>query len=351
MPSKLLLTGATGFIGGTVLHQLLNTSDPGIKSLSITAVVRKPADADRLAKEGLQTVLVNGLDDDEALEQAASKHDIVVNVATGFHATSTKSLIRGLGKRREQTGKDVYYLHLSGTTCVSVPATRESPFELRAFSDRDEDIYEYELLREAYEPYAQRTAEVAAIETGELCQVKTYIVMPPTVYGRGTGFFRTQSHQIPTLIRNALKTGYAEHVETGVARLGHVHVEDLARLYALLVSKVVEGASIVSGRHGYYFADTGYHLWSEVTSEIGKVGHELGVLKSPMPRAISLEDAAHKFADGDVKYAEACFASNSHTRTEKAYDLGWRPVNTESDFVNSIRITVEDVLKEQEQNA
>jgi saccharopine dehydrogenase-like NADP-dependent oxidoreductase len=101
-----------------VLHQLLNASDPGIKSLSITAVVRNPADADRLAKEEVQTVLVNGLDDGEALEQAASQHDIVVNVATGFHATSTKSLIRGLGKRREQIGKDVYYLHVSAYSAL-----------------------------------------------------------------------------------------------------------------------------------------------------------------------------------------------------------------------------------------
>lgn len=95
-----------------MLQQLLHTSDPKIRSVSITAVVRQSDQADKLSKEGIQTILVGGLDDADGLEKAASDHDIVVNVATGFHAESTKSLIRGLGKRRDQTGRDVHFIHV-----------------------------------------------------------------------------------------------------------------------------------------------------------------------------------------------------------------------------------------------
>ncbi|PYI30019.1 NAD dependent epimerase/dehydratase [Aspergillus indologenus CBS 114.80] len=345
--TKLLLTGATGFIGGTVLHQLLQLAETQPAKLSITAVVRRSEQADLLASKGVQTTLVSGLDDADGLARAASSHDIVVNVATGFHVAATKALTQGLSKRREQTGHDVHFLHLSGTTCVSVPSITPSSFELRTFSDQDDNIFEYEQTRDSQEAYAQRTAEVTAIQTSESLGVKAYVVMPPLVYGRGSGWFKDQSHQIPTLIRNAIASGYAEHVDTGEAKLGHVHVEDLARLYVTLVARILSGEEIPFGRNGYYFANTGSHKWVDVTSRIGKAGYDLGVLKSASPRSISLKDAAEKLADGDVGYAEACFASNSSTRPDKAFAIGWKPLKTEHDWEHSIKSTFEDLLQEQ----
>ncbi|PYH83053.1 NAD dependent epimerase/dehydratase [Aspergillus uvarum CBS 121591] len=345
--TKLLLTGATGFIGGTVLHQLLELAETQLAKLSITAAVRRPEQADLLTSKGVQTTLVSGLDDADGLARAASSHDIVVNVATGFHVAATKALIQGLSKRREQTGHDVHFLHLSGTTCVSVPSITPSSFELRTFSDQDDDIFNYEQTRDSQEAYAQRTAEITAIQTSESLGVKAYVVMPPLVYGRGSGWFKNQSHQIPALIRNAIASGYAEHVDTGEAKLGHVHVEDLARLYVTLVARILSGEEIPFGRNGYYFANTGSHKWVDVTSRIGKAGFDLGVLRSASPRSISLRDAAEKLADGNVGYAEACFASNSSTRSHKAFAIGWKPLKTEHDWEHSIKSTFEDILQEQ----
>jgi hypothetical protein len=54
------------------------------------------------------------------------------------------------------------------------------------FSDK-EDIYHYILEREAAEPYAQRTSDLTVVETGKATGVKTFIIMSPTVYGRGMG--------------------------------------------------------------------------------------------------------------------------------------------------------------------
>lgn len=133
--------------------------------------------------------------------------------------------------------------------------------------------------------------------------------MPPTVYGNGTGIFKTQSHQIPTLIRNALKVGFSEYIDVGTVSLGHVHVTDLARLFGLVAAKVAAGEPVPSGRDGYFFTNTGSHQWIDVATEIGRVGYDMGVLKSPTPRSIGLNEGAQKFADGDVKFAEACFAS------------------------------------------
>jgi uncharacterized protein YbjT (DUF2867 family) len=94
------------------LRRLLDTTDPALKSLSITAVVRRPDQANLLASKGVQTVLVNDLGDADTLEQVASSHDIVVNVASGHHSDAPKALIQGLRKRRSETGTDVHFLHV-----------------------------------------------------------------------------------------------------------------------------------------------------------------------------------------------------------------------------------------------
>jgi len=44
---------------------------------------------------------------------------------------------------------------------------------------------------------------VVVVETGLHADVKTYIIMSPTIYAEGSGFFNTHSIQIPTMIRSA----------------------------------------------------------------------------------------------------------------------------------------------------
>ena len=44
--------------------------------------------------------------------QVAYRPPVVIYAGTGYHLTAPKALITGLGKRREQTGKDTYYIHV-----------------------------------------------------------------------------------------------------------------------------------------------------------------------------------------------------------------------------------------------
>ncbi|PLB49935.1 NAD dependent epimerase/dehydratase [Aspergillus steynii IBT 23096] len=344
-PLKILLVGATGFIGGTIFQELQESTFGPNANIQLTIAVRQPSQAEIFSNKGFDTALISGLDDADGLENAARDHDIVINAATGQHFGAPKALLRGLGKRKEQTGRDCHFIHLSGTTNIAVPAITPSPYQLQTFSDADDDIYGYEKSRIEKEPYAQRVTDVVVIDEGHRFASKTYIIMPPTVYGNGTGMFKKQSHQIPTLIRSAIKVGYSEYIGSGEAELGHVHVTDLARLFVLLVAKVSAGETAPSGQQGIYFANTGTHRWVDVAGVIAKVGFELGVLKSAVPRSISLEEGGQKFADGDVGFAEACFASNSSSIPQKAFTLGWKPVNTEADFQASIKTTVEEVYR------
>ncbi|TFL01459.1 hypothetical protein BDV98DRAFT_593342 [Pterulicium gracile] len=52
---NVLLTGATGYIGGTVLERLLN--HPDVSRFDITAIVRSVEKAEKLNKLGLDVIV------------------------------------------------------------------------------------------------------------------------------------------------------------------------------------------------------------------------------------------------------------------------------------------------------
>ncbi|GKT45847.1 uncharacterized protein ColSpa_06028 [Colletotrichum spaethianum] len=294
--------------GGSVLSQLLNTSYPEIKDLSITVLVRKQEQASLLRQKGVEAIVFDGLDDSEFLREVASEFDYVIHTPTGFHTASAVALIEGLSKRRRQTGNDVHFIHTSGTSNLAERTITREIGEVHEWSDK-ENVFEFEEQKEAEEAYAQRTTDIAVIRTGERTGVKTYIMMPPTIYGRGTGLFNQGSMQIPSIIRGALKAGAPEYVGDGTARLGHVHVTDLALLYELALSKILSGEEIPFGRRGIYFSNTGSHNWRDLAEYVGKAGVALGALKSGEPRSVTLEEAASKWLKATPQVAEMNYAA------------------------------------------
>ncbi|CAG9956693.1 unnamed protein product [Clonostachys rosea f. rosea IK726] len=325
---SLLLTGATGFVGGSVLHAFLGSQVEAIKSLRLTVLVRNNHQAQVLSDKGIaSTVLEGGLDDTEGLSKLASEHDIVVHGATGFHKPSALALIQGLSKRKQERADDIspVYIHLSGTTNLSVGDASGRGGKLQTFSDKKGGIYEYEVEREKELSYTQRSTDVEVVRAGERLGVKTFTIMPPPVIGRGTGFFKTRSQQIPMLINNALQQGQAEYIEPGTSALGYVHVTDLATLFEAVVNQVILEPSLPSGKQGYFFASAGHLEWREIAGAIAKVGHRLGLLKNDQAVPVDLSTAAVKFWEGDEIHTERLLASSSNTVSERGYDIGWKP--------------------------
>ncbi|KAK2060058.1 NAD dependent epimerase/dehydratase [Colletotrichum caudatum] len=327
MGQKILYTGATGFVGGSVLSQLLNSSYSEIKNLDITALVRKQEQADLLKHKGVEAIVFDGLDDSDFLRRTASEYDYVIHTPTGFHTSSAVALIEGLAQRKMQTGKDVHFIHTSGTSNLAERVGKKEMGEVHEWSDL-ENVFEFEEEKEKEEAYGQRTTDIAVVNTGEKTGVKTYIMMPPTIYGRGTGLFNQGSIQIPSIIRGAIKAGASEYVGDGKACLGHVHVTDLALLYELVLKKV-------------------FHNWREIAEYVGKAGVALGALKSAEPRSVTLEEAASKWLKATPQVAEMNYASSSATKPVLATQLGWKPRKTEKDWEESFVEAFQMVLDEQ----
>lgn len=101
----------TGYSGGAVLTAILES--PAIKNISISALVRRAEQAETLRAHGVTPILFKGLDDLALLEEVSSEFDVVLNCANAFHTTSAVAMIKGLAKRKEKTGKEVHFIHVS----------------------------------------------------------------------------------------------------------------------------------------------------------------------------------------------------------------------------------------------
>ena len=251
---RLFILGATGYIGGTFLTKLL--SSPDVSSWNITVLTRSK-DSILIFKDLGLTPLLGSLDDAEALTKASSDADVVLNFADADHLAAAKSIVAGLsvgGKRR-------ILIHTSGTGALIDEAKGEYASD-KIYNDLDiESIHSIPVTQ------PHRNVDDYIFKNSE--GFESIIVAPPLIYGQGKGLFNKNSIQIPLLIRGFLKSGYAATIGKGNNIWNNVHVEDLADFYLLLLQKAWEGKA-GTGRDGWYFVESGEHIWKDVVIEIGK---------------------------------------------------------------------------------
>ncbi|KAF5693087.1 NAD dependent epimerase dehydratase [Fusarium denticulatum] len=329
---RILITGVTGYVGGSVLTTIL--SNPSLAELDITALVRTESQASALSSQTITPLLFSNLDDTAFLTEVASAHDIVIHAANGYHVPSAQAFIHGLAQRKRQTGRDVYYIHNSGTSNFGDRPVSKAYIETKVFSDKD-DIYSYEKMRESIEPYHQRTADVTVFELGEELGVKTHIICSPLIYGRGTGLFNKSSIQIPTMVRAALERGRAIYAGEGLGVWDHTHVEDIAALYTLILARIVKDGDVPFGKEGFFFANHGKQSWLDIAKEIARVGHHRGKLAAE-PESVGLKEVSKAWFDGDEHLTELGLCSRSETRGDRSRELGWEPVKDDSRWIETV---------------
>jgi nucleoside-diphosphate-sugar epimerase len=180
--------------------------------------------------------------------------------------------------------------------------------EVNAFTDQS-NIYAYQKYRESLQVYPQRTSDLVTIETGLQVGVATTIIMSPTIYGIGSGAFNKISIQVPTMMRSAIKSGQAIMIGKGKGIWDYVHIADLARLYELLVLKVIAGEQIPTGESGILFSSTGRYSWRELAENVASALFTVGVIKTDVVRSVDLEEAAKQYKSPDLLRAELGFSS------------------------------------------
>ncbi|TPX10122.1 uncharacterized protein E0L32_001319 [Thyridium curvatum] len=357
---RILVTAATGNIGGTILNTLVRASDPVLSRSPIFALVRGQ---DRVAAfkaaygDRVQVVFLEDLEDSKAVTATAAQYDIIINSAPGFHPTFALNLLEGLAQRKASTGRDAWLVHTSGTSDFSdQPITGKYVEKAgdREFDDAKEDLYEYHKEREALNNYAQRAVEVAVVGKGLELGIKTVVITSPTTFGTGTGLFSKLSIQVPAYLQLTLLAGHGIVVGEGKAEWDHVHIEDVADLYKIVLVNILEdGAKNVPyGANGILFTANGRHTWKEVAQLAADSAFDAGKISDKLVHAVELDEFTKllqkliPFADAD--FAELAFASNSRGVANVARQLGWKPTRGEKEWKQDFNDTFQMIMAKQQ---
>jgi nucleoside-diphosphate-sugar epimerase len=283
---RVFVTGVTGYIGGSVAHRLLRDG------FEVSGLFRRREDAARLESAGVRPIEGN-LEDAALLTRIAGDVDIVINAADSDHRSVVEALISGL----RGTGKTL--VHTSGSSIVADHAGGEPADRISDEESRPEPVPE-KVARVAIDKLVVDAA-------GE--GIRSVVVCPPMIYGRGTGIKR-DSIQVPMLIGLSKERRAGVHIGRGLNRWSNVHIEDLADLYALVVERAPAGA--------FYFAENGEDSLHDIAVAISRA---LG--SGGETFAWPVEEAVKRLG---VEGGLLGLASNSRIRAVRARkELGWSP--------------------------
>ena len=283
---KIFVTGATGYIGGSIAERLLREGH------SITGLVRNDSSARQIEARGMRAVL-GTLDDSDVIARAAREADAVIDTAEANHAgvvDAIASAVRGSGK---------FFLHTSGSGIVATNAAGEPV----------DTIYdEYSSVTPSFPRMVQRAAIDQVVFDCAKQNVRSVVVRPTMIYGGGHGV-RKESAQVPALIENAKKAGIGLHIGRGENLRANVHIDDVVELYVLALQKAPAGA--------LYYAENGEQALKNVAVSISRLLGFSGKTRqwSPQDAQAALGPKAH-----------SSFGSNSRVRGKRSRaELGWQP--------------------------
>lgn len=281
---KVFVTGAAGFIGGSIAAGLVKAGH------EVIGLIRKPEQIADLKKIGV-TGVVGSLDDRDLLIAQARSADAVINAASSDNRAAVEAIIDGLA------GSGKVFLHTSGSSIVG---------DASGGLGTDRIYYEDQLP----EPTPDKAARVA-IDNLVLAAagkgVRSAVLCNTLIYGHGA--LPRDSVQLPRLLKQARKSGVVRHVGPGLNIWSNVHIDDVVDLYLLALEKTEAGA--------FYFVESGEASFRDMTAAIARA------LDLGEPQDWPLEQAKEEWGYEMASYG---LGSNSRVRGKRAREqLGWQP--------------------------
>ncbi|KAI0539299.1 hypothetical protein GGR58DRAFT_244719 [Xylaria digitata] len=334
---NILVTGAAGYIGGSVVAALLS-GDAHFATKNLFAAVRAEEQAQSLQSLGIKVLPLDLRNEQEVAEAVLQNEiDIVINTASSIDGRLANHLISALGKRREVTDKDTYHIHSSVTTGYS----KEGGWPYGTIKDGD-PVYKME--KELNDGFPIRKTNTAITELAKERGVTSFIVGVPFVYGTGSGEWKKLSQNIPATIKASirLKTVYKFDQDSNFAA---VHISDLAEYYVLIVKKILQGEKLPSGEEGYYFAVAHEAGWWDIAQGLADVLRARGLVTEPTARIWPSDDMAAEELDLPRQYVRLMHTARVTIDYDNRYPLGWAPKWDQQKFLASMEEEVADALQ------
>ncbi|GME37425.1 NAD(P)-binding protein [Neofusicoccum parvum] len=310
MATKIFLTGATGFIGGHVLHTLVSQHP----EFEITVLLRT-VPADFLEQYPNVKIVKGDFESADVLSDAASRADIVIHNGNSDHEGAVGALLKGLQHRSTSS----YYIHLGGTGIIADVKT--GPYGMlnpKVWSD----IVDIDQLWSMPPDAGHRNTEILIQQaiTNYGHKIKAAVVCPPDVYGRGSGPGRKSSFYMPLFWEGIQKLGATYYTGEGANKRGYVHIDDVMKVYLKLVESAAKGGQGTDwGLQGYYFTTTQEWSQLEIARAAGKIFKGKGLVKSEEPKCLALDDLTGLLDRvGSPIPSLYLFCSNARTVAERA---------------------------------
>ncbi|KAH7177013.1 hypothetical protein EDB81DRAFT_875796 [Dactylonectria macrodidyma] len=308
MTFNILITGAAGYIGGTLINTLLSAEQTNIAHQQIVAAV--------------------------ILEHSI---DLVIHCASADNASLARPLLLGLKRRIQELGKETYFVHTSGASAFAdKTGWHHGPV-------RDTDPV-HDLMKQIKTPYVIRETDIAVLEYALECNVTTFMVVPPLVYGRGTGECKRASFILPTTI-HACITNKAVYRFPEDSEWPGIHVVDLARFYISLAISIVQRKALPSGRDGYFFTSAHKVSWPKTLDRLAAVLYARDLVSQPNVKAWPSEELACKSLGLPPQYVQLGWNSSSICISERCQLFDWMPRWDEQRFLKDMDDEVQAVLE------
>jgi nucleoside-diphosphate-sugar epimerase len=283
---KVFVTGASGYIGGSVAAALLAAGH------SVTGLVRSQERAAAVRARSIEPV-IGTLADAALLARTTREVDAVINAASSDDRGAVEAMLPAL------TGSGKPFVHTSGSSIVGDMAGGE----------RGEKVYEDDTPVRPLPGKVARVAIDRLVLDSAKNGVRAVIVCPTMIYGRGHGV-HAESVQVPRLIALAKKHGAGAHVGRGENIWSNVHIDDLVPLYLGALEKAPAGA--------FYYAENGENSYREIAAAISRM---LGF--GGRTRAMPMDEAVAEFGETAAQFS---YGSNSRVRATRARrEHGWTP--------------------------
>lgn len=283
---KVFVTGATGYIGGSVAVHLLNNG------YTVTGLARKEADLPRLKALGIQPVPgdINAVN---IIAEQAKAADAIINAASADNAFVVSTILEAI----ENTGKTL--IHTSGSSIAGDKAAGEHG-----------PLARYEVI--PTEPRLEKAGRIAIDKTVIYAagkNIRTTVICPTMIYGTGLGL-KKDSVQVPLLAQAARQYNAGVFIGKGANVWSNVHISDLVQLYLLALQKATAGS--------FYFAENGeaalYDIATVISQQLGYNGKTQG---------LSIDEAITLWGPEGAHFG---LGSNSFVSALKArLELGWQP--------------------------
>ncbi|KAJ4467210.1 hypothetical protein C8J55DRAFT_233175 [Lentinula edodes] len=348
-PTAVLLTGASGYLGGSLLVYLLHKFDLESRNVKLFTLVRKSEQVRKVLEQGGKVIpLIGDVQDAEGMKKLIIDNlvSIVIETVDARQFAVAKPCIEALAVVKGRLNVPVHFVHTSGAKMFSSHVGIDQSNLLNDDGDVYNTMAELNTRHPVMKQFVSLNNQI--IDFAESKGVRSYIVAPPMVYGPGTGFGNKISIQIVALVRVARTLGVLFKVDQTDTTWALMHIDDQVALYATVLDNILLPKAPY-GKNGFYFSENGNFSWGSLSLAIVNALRKRNGLGNIHELSVATDGdfvAMAKVLDCNVGMVPVSIAGNCLVQGNNARKLGWVPQHGVEHLMNNVDNEVAFIVEE-----